>query len=53
MNGPVTVDPETVAALHTLAAEMLDDGDCYVEHYGRRLADLLRLLAGESREGSR
>jgi hypothetical protein len=43
----VWIDPDLLAAFRALAVEMAEDGDCYVEHYGRQLTDLLRLLAGD------
>jgi hypothetical protein len=35
-------DPELFLALWRLAQEMLDDGDCYVEHYGKKLVELIK-----------
>jgi hypothetical protein len=43
-----SLDLECLLKLQNLAQEMLDDGDSYVEDYGWRLADLLRLVASPS-----
>lgn len=38
------LDQDLIAQLRALVQKMLDDGDCYVESYGEKLADLLRAL---------
>ena len=40
-SGPLTTLDDLLEALRRLAQEMRDDGDSYVDHYGKRLQNVI------------